>query len=133
MTIQWSDFALASFEEIIIWYELEAGRQVADSVQNRIWQQVQDLRKIDPARRSDADSTGVRQGGTTTLGRFCVSPKVEKIDGFPMSLPASELFPGTRKLVISNLPYVAFIRQLNGAVWEVVDVVHTARKFPKTG
>ena len=95
MAIQWSDFALESLEEIIIWYELEADRQVADSVQNRIWQQV------------------------------------KKIDGFPMSIPASDLFPGTRKLVISNLPYVAFIRQLDSTVWEVVDIVHTSRKFPK--
>ena len=95
MAIKWSDFALQSLEEIIIWYELEAGRQVADSVQNRIWQQV------------------------------------EKIDAFPMSIPVSDLFPGTRKLVISNLPYVAFIRQLDGPVWEVVDIVHTSRKLPK--
>ncbi len=48
-----------------------------------------------------------------------------------MSIPASELFPGSRKLVISNLPYVAFIRQLDGAVWEVVDIVHTSRMLPK--
>lgn len=95
MAIQWSDFALRSLEEIIIWYELEAGRQVADSIQNRIWRQV------------------------------------EKIDGFALSVPASELFPGTRKLVISKLPYVAFIRQLDGDVWEVVDIVHIARKLPK--
>ena len=95
MAIRWSDVALESLEEIIIWYELEAGRQVADSIQNRIWRQV------------------------------------EKIDGFAMSIPASDIFPGTRKLVISNLPYVAFIRQLDGAVWEVVDVVHTSRKLPK--
>lgn len=95
MAIQWSDFALESLEEIIVWYELEAGRQVADSVQNRIWRQV------------------------------------EKIDGFAMSLPASDIFPKTRKLVISNLPYVAFIRQLDGAVWEVVDIVHSSRKLPK--
>jgi plasmid stabilization system protein ParE len=95
MAIQWSDFALESLEEIIIWYELEAGRQVADSVQNRIWQQV------------------------------------EKIDGLPMSIPTSDLFPRTRKLVISNLPYVAFIRQLDGVVWEVVDIVHTSRKLPQ--
>ncbi len=95
MAIQWSDFALECLEEIIIWYELEAGRQVAESVQNRIWRQV------------------------------------EKIDGFAMSIPASDIFPGTRKLVISNLPYVAFIRQLDGAVWEVVDLVHTSRKLPE--
>lgn len=95
MAIQWSDFALQSLEEIILWYELEAGRQVADSIQSRIWLQV------------------------------------EKIDGFAMSIPASDLFPGTRKLVISNLPYVAFIRTLGGDAWEVVDIVHTARKLPK--
>jgi hypothetical protein len=59
MAIQWSAFALESLEEIIIWYELEAGRQVADSIQNRIWRQV------------------------------------EKIDGFAMSIPASDIFPGT--------------------------------------
>ena len=95
MAMQWSDYALQSLEEIIIWYELEAGRQVADSVQNRIWQQV------------------------------------EKMDSFPMSVPVSDIFPGTRKLVISNLPYVAFIRQLDGPMWEVVDIVHTSRKLPK--
>ena len=43
MAMQWSDYALQSLEEIIIWYELEAGRQVADSVQNRIWQQVEKM------------------------------------------------------------------------------------------
>ena len=48
-----------------------------------------------------------------------------------MSIPASDVYPGTRKLVISNLPYVAFIRQLSGTDWQVVDVVHTARKLPK--
>ena len=95
MAMQWSDYALQSLEEIIIWYELEAGRLVADSVQNRIWQQL------------------------------------EKMDAFHMSIPASDLFLGARKLVISNLPYVAFIRQLDGEVWEVVDIVHTARKLPK--
>lgn len=95
MAIQWSDLALESLAEILIWYELEAGRQVAESVQNRIWQQV------------------------------------EKIDGFPMSIPVSDLFPKTRKLVISNLPYMVFIRSLDGTVWEVVDIVHTSGKLPK--
>lgn len=96
MALQWSDFALQSLEEIVFWYETQAGRQVADSIQNRIWLQI------------------------------------EKIDGVAMSIPASELLPGTRKLVISNLPYVAFIRHLHGDTWEVVDVVHTARKLPKS-
>jgi hypothetical protein len=43
---------------------------------------------------------------------------------------ASDLFPGTRKRVISNLPYVAFIRQLDGEVWEAIDIVHTSRRLP---
>jgi len=92
MAIQWPDFALESLAEILIWYELEAGRPVADSVQNRIWQQV------------------------------------EKIDGFPMSIPASDLFPKTRKLVMTNLPCVAFIRQLDGAVGEVI-VISISLRF----
>ena len=32
---------------------------------------------------------------------------------------------------IKDLPYVAFIRPIQGGVWEVVDIVHTARKLPK--
>ena len=48
-----------------------------------------------------------------------------------MSIPASDVYPGTRKLVISNLPYVAFIRRLSGTDWQVVDIVHTARWLPK--
>jgi hypothetical protein len=35
---------------------------------------------------------------------------VEKIDGFPARIPASNLYPGIRKRVILNLPCVAFIR-----------------------
>lgn len=95
ITITWSDFALQSLEEIIIWYEIEAGRKVADSIEARIFQSIEDI-KI-----------------------------------FPAGIPISEIFPDTRKLVIKNLPYVAFIRQLNGDVFEVVDVVHTSRKLPK--
>jgi len=29
------------------------------------------------------------------------------------------------------MPYVAFIRALSPAVWEVIDIVHTSRKLPK--
>ena len=38
-----------------------------------VWKN-QDLRKIVPARRAAEGSTSVRQGSTTTLERFCVSP-----------------------------------------------------------
>lgn len=95
MPIQWSDFALQSLEEIIFWYEQEAGREVADDVEGRIFSQV------------------------------------EQMALFPASCPQSDVLPGLRKLVISRLPYVAFIRQLAPTVWEVVDVVHTSRKLPK--
>ncbi len=57
--------------------------------------------------------------------------QIQKIESFGMSIPKSEIFPDTRKLVISRLPYVAFIRQIDGNVWEVVDIVHTSRKLPK--
>ena len=58
--------------------------------------------------------------------------QVGKIEACPMSVPESEIFPGTRKLVISKLPYVAFIRRISETLWEVVDVVHTSRKLPKS-
>jgi plasmid stabilization system protein ParE len=95
MALQWSDLALQSLEEIILYYEAQAGRRVADAVENRLFEQI------------------------------------EKIDDCPMSIPESEIFPGSRKLVISKLPYVAFIRCLSQNLWEVVDVVHTSRKLPK--
>ncbi|MBP9685366.1 MAG: type II toxin-antitoxin system RelE/ParE family toxin [Rhodoferax sp.] len=96
MAIQWSDFALQSLEDIIIWYEVEADRHVADSIAARIFTQI------------------------------------EKMETFPMSAPVSEIFPGTRKVAIKNLPYVAFIRPIEDGMWKVVDIVHTARKLPKS-
>jgi plasmid stabilization system protein ParE len=96
MAIQWSDFALQSLEEIIIWYELEAGRYVADSIERRIFTQI------------------------------------EKMETFPMSVPISEIFPDARRVVIKNLPYVAFIRPIANGTWEVIDIVHTSRKLPKS-
>ena len=95
MALQWSAVAVQSIEEIILYYEVEAGRRVADAVQKRLFDHI------------------------------------EKIDSCPMSIPKNEILPGTRKLAISKLPYVAFIRQVSEAAWEVVDVVHTSRKLPK--
>lgn len=57
--------------------------------------------------------------------------QVDKLEGFEESIPRSDIYPNTRKLVISKLPYVAFIRQLPSKSWEVVDIVHTSRKLPK--
>jgi len=60
-----------------------------------------------------------------------ITKQVDALKGFEMSIPESDIFPGTRKLVISKLPYVAFIRKLQSGSWEVVDIVHTSRKLPK--
>lgn len=57
--------------------------------------------------------------------------QIAKLDGFELSIPPSHVMAGTRKLVISKLPYVAFIREASHGQWEVVDIVHTSRKIPK--
>ena len=57
--------------------------------------------------------------------------QIDAINGFEKSIPVSELFPTARKLVISKLPYVAFIRERSQDEWEVIDIVHTSRKLPK--
>jgi plasmid stabilization system protein ParE len=43
MAIEWSDFALQSLEEITIWYEVEAGKSVADSIEGRIFTQIEKM------------------------------------------------------------------------------------------
>jgi plasmid stabilization system protein ParE len=95
MAIQWSDFALQSLEEIILYYEGEGGRNLADRAELEIWSQVEDSNR------------------------------------FPGAIQESDIFPGTRRLVIQTFPYVAFIRKIEDDLWEVVDVVHTSRKLPK--
>jgi plasmid stabilization system protein ParE len=57
--------------------------------------------------------------------------QVDKIEGFELSIPESEIFPTSRKLVIKHLPYIAYIRQNKDETWEVVDIIHTSRKLPK--
>lgn len=96
MAIFWSDCSLQSLEEIILYYETQAGGKVAQTIEERIFQQV------------------------------------EQMALFPEACPASPIFPGMRKVVFSRLPYVAFIRQRSTKDWEVVDIVHTSRKLPKT-
>jgi plasmid stabilization system protein ParE len=41
MAIQWSDFALRSLEEIILYYEGVGGRNLADRAELEIWSQVE--------------------------------------------------------------------------------------------
>jgi plasmid stabilization system protein ParE len=95
MAIQWSDFALRSLEEIVLHYEAEGGRELANRAEMEIWSQVEDSNR------------------------------------FPEAIQESEIFPGTRRLVIRIFPYVVFIRKIELELWEVVDVVHTARMLPK--
>jgi len=57
--------------------------------------------------------------------------QIDKLEGFEKAIPQSDIYPKTRKLLISKLPYVAFIRELPTGSWEVVDIVHTSRKIPK--
>ena len=56
--------------------------------------------------------------------------QIKSIIGFEKAIPRSDIYPNTRKLVISKLPYVAYIRELPTGSWEVVDIVHTSRKLP---
>jgi plasmid stabilization system protein ParE len=95
MAIQWSDFALRSLEEIVLYYEAEGGRELANRAEMEIWSQVEDSNR------------------------------------FPEAIQESEIFTGTRRLVIRIFPYVVFIRKIEGDLWEVLDVVHTSRKLPK--
>jgi plasmid stabilization system protein ParE len=95
MSIQWSDFALQSLEEIVLHYEAEGGSELADRAQMEIWSQVADSNR------------------------------------FPEAIQESEIFLGTRRLVIRIFPYVDFIRKIDSDLWEVLDVVHTSRKLPR--
>ena len=96
MAITWSLAAEDSLFEILNYYELQVGLDFAESIENRIYAQI------------------------------------EKLEGFEESIPRRDVYPTTRKLVISKLPYVAFIRERAKGVWEVVDIVHTSRKLPKS-
>lgn len=95
MPITWTLEAEESLFEILKYYELEVSEIFSESIEDRIYSQV------------------------------------DKLEGFEDSIPRSTIYPGTRKLVISKLPYVAFIRELKNGAWEVVDIVHTSRKSPK--
>lgn len=57
---------------------------------------------------------------------------VEQIEGlppFPERIRISDRVPGARELVVNRLPYVVFVKLMPEAV-VVLNVVHTARKFP---
>lgn len=55
--------------------------------------------------------------------------QVESLSDFPERIRASERIPGVREMVINKLPYIAFVRVLESEI-QVLNLVHTARKFP---
>jgi plasmid stabilization system protein ParE len=40
-----------------------------------------------------------------------IKQQISRINGFERSIPESEIYPSMRKLVISKLPYIAYIRE----------------------
>lgn len=55
--------------------------------------------------------------------------EVEGLPPFPERIRKSDRIPGARELVINRLPYIAFVKLVPDAI-VVLDVVHSARKFP---
>lgn len=55
--------------------------------------------------------------------------QIEALRSHPERIRKSERIPGTRELVIQQLPYLVFV-QLGPDRILVLNVVHTARKFP---
>ena len=55
--------------------------------------------------------------------------QIESLLLFPERIRKSGRVPGARELVINKLPFIAFVRVLPDAII-VLNVVHTARKFP---
>lgn len=56
--------------------------------------------------------------------------QIVKLTDFPERIRASERVPGPRELVIARLPCIAFVRVLPEVV-QVLNILHTARKFPE--
>lgn len=55
--------------------------------------------------------------------------QIEALRAFPERIRDSDRIPGARELVISRLPYIAFIQALPDGIL-VLNVIHTARRFP---
>ena len=55
--------------------------------------------------------------------------QIEALQAFPERIRKSERVADARELVINRLPYIAFIRVISNGLL-VLNVVHTARKFP---
>ena len=57
--------------------------------------------------------------------------QIEKLPPFPERIRNSARIPGARELVVSRLPYIVFVQLRRDAI-VVLNVVHTAKKFPKS-
>jgi len=55
--------------------------------------------------------------------------QVERLHDFPERIRESDRVPGTREAVIPKLPFIAFVRIVGNAI-QVLNIVHTSRKFP---
>ena len=55
--------------------------------------------------------------------------QIEGLPPFPKRIRKNDRIPGARELVIKRLPYIAFMTLRPDAI-VVLNVVHTARKFP---
>lgn len=56
--------------------------------------------------------------------------QIEGLANFPERIRKSDRLPGARELVINRLPYIVFVKLLRDSLI-VLNVVHTARKFPQ--
>ena len=54
---------------------------------------------------------------------------IQDLLDFPERVRASDRTPGTRELVVPKLPYIVFV-QVSETALIVLNVVHTARRFP---
>jgi toxin ParE1/3/4 len=71
------------------------------------------------------------QAGPRTAGAIerRIVEQIEGLPPFPERIRISDRIPGARELVVNKLPYVVFVNLLPDAI-VVLNVVHTARKFP---
>lgn len=56
--------------------------------------------------------------------------RIEGLKPFPERIRASDRIPGARELVISHLPYIAFVKLIPDGI-VILNIVHAARNFPK--
>ena len=55
--------------------------------------------------------------------------EIESLPPFPERIRDSDRVPGARELVVNKLPYLVFVQVREDSII-VLNVVHTARKFP---